>query len=94
MEKALRHLKRILTGGIGFAILMLGLAMIVLPGPAFVMIPLGLAILAIESAWVRKWLRRLTGIIQRKKARIHRPPWRRIAGIHPAYSLRGGKSCQ
>jgi hypothetical protein len=68
---------------------MLGLVMIVLPGPAFVMIPLGLAILAIEFAWVGKWVRRLTGIIQKKKARIHRPPWRRIAGIHPAYSIQG-----
>ncbi len=31
--------------------------MIVLPGPALVMIPAGLAILAVEFTWARHWLR-------------------------------------
>jgi tellurite resistance protein TerC len=31
--------------------------MIVLPGPAVLVIPLGLGILAIEFAWARRWLR-------------------------------------
>ena len=30
--------------------------MLVLPGPAIVFIPLGLAILATEFLWARKWL--------------------------------------
>jgi tellurite resistance protein TerC len=33
--------------------------MIVLPGPAFVVIPAGLAILGIEFAWARIWLKRV-----------------------------------
>ena len=33
--------------------------MIVLPGPAFVVIPLGLAILGLEFAWARVWLRKV-----------------------------------
>ena len=37
--------------------LVLGIALIVLPGPAFVVIPLGLAILAAEFVWARKLLR-------------------------------------
>jgi hypothetical protein len=32
--------------------------MIVLPGPALVVIPLGLGILGLEFAWARRWLRR------------------------------------
>jgi tellurite resistance protein TerC len=30
----------------------------VLPGPAFIVIPIGLGILAIEFEWARRWLRR------------------------------------
>ena len=40
----------------GGVILMIGLVMLVLPGPAIVFIPLGLAILATEFRWARKWL--------------------------------------
>jgi tellurite resistance protein TerC len=32
--------------------------MIVLPGPAFVVIPVGLGILGIEFAWARIWLKK------------------------------------
>jgi hypothetical protein len=37
-------------------VLLIGVALIVLPGPAFVVIPIGLAILATEYAWARRWL--------------------------------------
>jgi tellurite resistance protein TerC len=37
----------------------IGLAMVVLPGPAIVVIPAGLAILATEFAWARYLLRRM-----------------------------------
>ncbi|MDA8431141.1 MAG: PGPGW domain-containing protein [Geobacteraceae bacterium] len=40
----------------GFTILIIGVAMIVLPGPAVVVIPLGLAILATEFIWARTLL--------------------------------------
>ncbi len=33
--------------------------MIVLPGPAFIVIPAGLGVLALEFAWARLWLRKL-----------------------------------
>jgi tellurite resistance protein TerC len=42
---------------VGSTVLLLGVAMIVLPGPAFVLIPLGLAILATEFLWARRLLR-------------------------------------
>jgi uncharacterized protein (TIGR02611 family) len=40
----------------GFVILAAGLAMLVLPGPAFVVIPIGLAILSLEFAWAERLL--------------------------------------
>lgn len=41
---------------VGGTVLALGVVCIVLPGPAFLVIPAGLAILAIEFAWARRWL--------------------------------------
>ena len=42
---------------VGATVVLLGISMIVLPGPAVLVIPLGLGILAIEFAWARRWLR-------------------------------------
>ena len=39
--------------------LAVGVALIVLPGPALIVIPVGLAILSIEFAWARLWLQRV-----------------------------------
>lgn len=49
-------LKKILVAFAGSALLAAGVAMIVLPGPAIVVIPAALAILAVEFLWVRRWL--------------------------------------
>lgn len=54
MIKTLKQLKRILIGIIGTTILIVGIAMLVLPGPAFIIIPLGLSILATEFIWAKK----------------------------------------
>ena len=51
--------KRIAIGVVGGSVLLVGVAMIILPGPAFVVIPAGLGILAIEFAWARSWLRKI-----------------------------------
>lgn len=51
-------LRRFLIGTIGFSVLFIGVAMIVLPGPAFILVPLGFAILASEFAWARRVWRR------------------------------------
>ena len=40
----------------GFAVLLTGVAMTVLPGPAVVVIPLGLAMLSLEFAWAERLL--------------------------------------
>ncbi|MEW6195985.1 MAG: PGPGW domain-containing protein [Bacteroidota bacterium] len=52
--KSLKQLKKIIIGIIGGSILIAGIFMIVLPGPAFIIIPLGLSILATEFIWAKK----------------------------------------
>lgn len=54
--KTLGHAKRLVVIVIGFTILAAGVAMIVLPGPAIIVVPAGLAILATEFIWARKLL--------------------------------------
>lgn len=57
LETTYRTARRIAVGIIGGTLLLVGIAMLVLPGPAFVVIPMGLAILGIEFAFARRWLR-------------------------------------
>ena len=41
---------------VGFTVLFAGIAMLVLPGPALAVIPVGLAILSLEFAWAARLL--------------------------------------
>ena len=52
--------------------LLIGLALLVLPGPAFVVIPLGLAILSTEFMWAKRWLHRLQEWFDRAKGKFAR----------------------
>ena len=54
--RTLAQSRRVVVVVAGFSILVVGIAMIVLPGPAIVVIPIGLAILATEFVWARKLL--------------------------------------
>jgi uncharacterized protein (TIGR02611 family) len=63
--RTLKQAKRLIVIVIGFTILVAGIAMIVLPGPAFVVIPVGLAILASEFIWARTLLHRVKEHIER-----------------------------
>jgi hypothetical protein len=49
---------------IGSSVVIVGVAMIVLPGPAFVVIPLGLAILATEFVWAKRLLDKAKAQVQ------------------------------
>ena len=59
-------LRRAAIAVIGFTVLAIGLAMVVLPGPAIVVIPLGLTILATEFVWARRLLQKARATIARK----------------------------
>ncbi len=59
--------RRLIVTVVGFTILAAGVAMIVLPGPAVVVIPVGLAILATEYVWARKLLTAVKRRIEQMK---------------------------
>jgi len=63
--------KRIALAVIGLTVLLLGVVMIIAPGPAFILIPVGLAILGLEFAWARLWLRWLRRRISTNNSRNH-----------------------
>lgn len=71
-------IKRVAIAVAGFTVLLVGVAMIVLPGPAFIVIPAGLAILAIEFAWAKRLLAQAkekgTGFLRRRKTPPPPPP--------------------
>ena len=54
-----RVARKVVVAVIGATVLAFGVALIVLPGPAVVVIPLGLAILGTEFLWAQKLLRHL-----------------------------------
>jgi uncharacterized protein (TIGR02611 family) len=54
----IKIVKRVIVSVVGATVLLIGIALLILPGPAFIVIPVGLAILATEYAWARRWLRK------------------------------------
>jgi tellurite resistance protein TerC len=54
-----RQARRAVILLLGSSVLLIGVAMVVLPGPAILVVPVGLAILGTEFAWARRWLTRL-----------------------------------
>jgi len=62
--------RRIAVALVGGTITIAGMAMIVLPGPAMLVIPLGLSILATEFVWARRYLQRCRVAVGRWKARL------------------------
>jgi tellurite resistance protein TerC len=63
--------RRIVIGLVGLTVLLIGVIMIFTPGPALVVIPVGLAILSIEFAWARAWLRHLRESISNRNSNAH-----------------------
>ncbi|MGH8129342.1 MAG: PGPGW domain-containing protein [Steroidobacteraceae bacterium] len=66
--------RRIAVAVIGGSILLLGVAMVVLPGPAIIVIPIGLGVLGLEFAWARYWLRKLRATAQDVVSRVRGRP--------------------
>ena len=54
----IQQAKRLIRIVIGFTVLIIGIVMIALPGPAVVVIPIGLGILATEFVWAKHLLMR------------------------------------
>jgi hypothetical protein len=63
-------MKRLIIAITGGTVLLLGIAMIALPGPAVVVIPAGLAILATEFLWARRALQRCKGMATKARRNL------------------------
>lgn len=61
--------RRVVVAVVGATVLLIGVVMIVTPGPALILIPVGLAILSIEFAWARYWLKRLRKAISSQNSK-------------------------
>lgn len=66
MKILLGRLRKLIIAIIGGTVLLIGVALIVLPGPAFIVIPIGLAILATEFAWAKRALARAKAMVGKK----------------------------
>jgi tellurite resistance protein TerC len=63
--------RRIAVLAVGSTFVLLGIVMLVTPGPGLIVIPVGLAILGLEFAWARIWLRKLRETISNHNANNH-----------------------
>jgi len=59
LPKAMQRTKRLLRVVLGFTLLVIGAAMLVLPGPGWLTIGFGLVILAGEFIWAQRLLNRI-----------------------------------
>ena len=56
IHRQMHWLPRVMVATAGFFVLLAGLAMLFLPGPAILVIPIGLAILSLEFVWAERLL--------------------------------------
>ena len=61
--------RRIVILAVGSTVLAIGIVMIFVPGPAILVIPIGLSILGLEFAWARIWLKKLRQGISAQNAK-------------------------
>ena len=82
--RAYRYARRLVVALVGGTIVVAGLVMLVTPGPAMVLIPAGLAILALEFAWARRLLKRSRRAVAELGVRgVRRGRPRADAGVAP-----------
>lgn len=66
----LKQAKRMIVATVGLTVLGIGIAMIVLPGPAIVVIPIGLGILATEFVWARNLLHKIKERLPKRASNV------------------------
>ncbi len=69
VQTSFRTARRVVIGVVGGTIFGLGIAMVVLPGPSLIVVPIGLAILATEFVWAHRWLERMREFAASRDAR-------------------------
>jgi uncharacterized protein (TIGR02611 family) len=71
MHLTYRTARRVAVLAVGSSVVLLGIVMLVTPGPGLVVIPIGLAILSVEFAWARLWLRKVRESISNQNSKNH-----------------------
>jgi uncharacterized protein (TIGR02611 family) len=71
----LKQARKIVVLVVGVTLVIVGIIMIVAPGPAIVVIPLGLAVLATEFVWARRLLVRYKRHADRVAKRVTKHVW-------------------
>lgn len=69
LQWGLRKARRLIIAVVGGTVILIGIVMIFTPGPAVVVIPLGLGILATEFVWARNLLKKVKTYLAEKTAR-------------------------
>lgn len=80
----LRQARKLIILIVGSTVVSIGVAMLVLPGPAFVVIPAGIAILATEFAWARRLLRQVRARVRLAARKARRAREARSSGGRPS----------
>jgi uncharacterized protein (TIGR02611 family) len=73
--RAGRQLFRVLVGALGLALVAVGLLLVPLPGPGWLIVLAGFAVWAVEFAWARRLLRRARELLHRWNQWIKRQAW-------------------
>jgi hypothetical protein len=88
MDRLTAHARKALTVSIGIVLLIVGVALLILPGPGLPLIIIGLTLLGAHFAWARNlraravdlgkqalgWVKRVRSSLFRPRATANRPP--------------------
>jgi len=69
-----RVARRVVVAVVGATVLLIGVVLLVTPGPAFIVIPVGLGILSLEFSWARRWLKKVKDTAGRVISSGETPP--------------------
>lgn len=70
----LRKARQLIVAVVGGTVVVIGILMILTPGPAILVIPLGLGILATEFIWARILLKKVKEHIATMASKINKKP--------------------
>jgi tellurite resistance protein TerC len=70
LDQVPQIVRMVIIAVIGTTVVLIGVALIILPGPAFIVIPIGLAILASEFIWARRVVKRGRIFVKRAKRAV------------------------
>jgi uncharacterized protein (TIGR02611 family) len=70
-------MKKVIVALVGSTVLLVGVALLVLPGPGLLIIAAGIAILATEFLWARRALRNAKGAVAKARRRSGIRAWLR-----------------